>query len=48
MDIKETGEYEVPGFYISSKASQFSYTEVINDLYNRGVRKPLLFIADGL
>ena len=36
------------GFYISSKESHLSYNEVINDLYNRGVREPLLFIADGI
>jgi Transposase and inactivated derivatives len=47
MGIKESGEYEII-FYISSKESHLSYSEVINDLYNRGVREPLLFIADGI
>ena len=48
MGIKESGEYEILGFYISSKESHLSYNEVINDLYSRGVREPLLFIADGI
>jgi len=48
MGIKESGEYEIPGFYISSKESHLSYSEVINDLYSSGVREPLLFIADGI
>ena len=48
MGIKETGEYEVLGFYISSKDTHSTYFTVIQDLYNRGVREPLLFIADGI
>ena len=48
MGIRESGEYEILGFYISSKESHLSYVEVIRDLYNRGVREPLLFIADGI
>ena len=48
MGIKEPGEYEILGFYISSKESHLSYNEVINDLYNRGSLIPLLFIADGI
>ena len=48
MGIRESGEYEILGFYLASKESHLSYTAVINDLYNRGVREPLLFIADGL
>jgi len=39
MGIKESGEYEILGFYISSKESHLSYSEVINDLYSRGVRE---------
>ena len=31
-----------------SKETHLSYNEVVNDLYNRGVREPLLFIADGI
>ncbi len=48
MGIRESGEYEILGFYLASKESHLSYTAVIDDLYNRGVREPLLFIADGL
>ena len=47
MGIKESGEYGII-FYISSKESHLSYSEVISDLYSRGVREPLLFIADGI
>ena len=36
------------GFYLASKESHLSYVAVIKDLYDRGVREPLLFIADGL
>jgi len=39
MGIKESGEYGILGFYISSKESHLSYNEVINDLYSRGVRE---------
>ena len=48
MGIKETGEYEILGFYLASKESHNSYVTVIQDLYDRGVREPLLFVADGL
>jgi putative transposase len=48
MGIRETGEYEILGFYITSKESHLSYNEIIMDIYNRGVREPLLFIADGI
>ncbi len=48
MGIRESGEYEIMGFYLASKESHLSYTAVINDLYDRGVREPLLFIADGI
>ena len=48
MGIRESGEYEILGFYLMSKESHNSYVAVIKDLYERGVREPLLFIADGL
>ena len=48
MGIRESGEYEILGFYLASKESHLSYTAVINDLYNRGMSEPLLFIADGI
>ena len=48
MGVWETGEYEIMGFYLASKESHLSYTAVIRDLYDRGVREHLPFIADGL
>ena len=48
MGIRESGEYEILGFYLASKESHLSYVAVIKDLYDRGVREPLLLIADGL
>lgn len=48
MGMWETGEYEIMGFYLASRESHLSYTAVIRDLYDRGVREHLLFIADGL
>ena len=48
MRIKETGEYEILGFYLSAKETHNTYFTVIQDLYNRGIRKPLLFIGDGI
>ncbi len=48
MGIKETGEYEILGFYLSAKETHNTYFTVIQDLYNRGIREPLLFIADGI
>ncbi len=48
MGIKETGEYEILGFYLTVKESHNTYFTVIQDLYDRGVREPLMFIADGI
>ncbi len=31
--IRETGEYEILGFYLASKESHISYVARINDLY---------------
>ena len=39
MGIKETGEYEILGFYLSSKETHNTYSTIIQDLYNRGLRK---------
>jgi transposase-like protein len=48
MGTRETGEYEIMGFYLASKEFHNSYVEVIKDLHERGVREPLLLITDGL
>ena len=48
MGIKETGEYEILGFYLSSKETHITYSTIIQDLHNRGIVEPLLFIADGI
>ncbi len=48
MGIRETGEYEILGFYLTVKESHNTYFTVIQDLYDRGVREPLLFVADGI
>ena len=48
LGIKETGEYEVLGFYLTVKESHNSYKEVLEDLYNRGLKEPLLIVADGI
>ncbi len=48
MDIKESGGYEVLGFYTDVKKSHMSYVEVVENLYSRGVREALLFMADGI
>ena len=48
MGIRETGEYEIMGFYLVSNESHLSSTAVIRDLYDTGMREPLQFIADGL
>ncbi len=48
LGIKETGEYEVLGFYLTVKESHNSYKDVLEDLYNRGLKEPLLIVADGI
>jgi putative transposase len=48
LGIKETGEYEVLGFYLTVKESHNSYKEVLEDLYSRGLKEPLLIVADGI
>jgi transposase-like protein len=42
------GEYEILGFYLSAKEIHNTYSTIIQDLYNRGIMEPLLFIADGV
>ena len=36
MGIRESVEYEIMGFYLSSKESPLSYVEVVKELYKRG------------
>ena len=45
MEIKKTGEYKILGFYLFAKETHSTYFSVIQDLYNRGIREPLIFIA---
>ena len=48
LGIKESGEYEILGFYSTIKESHNNYKDVLEDLYRRGLKQPLLFIADGI
>ena len=48
LGIKESGEYEILGFYLTVKESHNNYRDVLEDLYRRGLRESLLFIADGI
>jgi putative transposase len=48
MGIKETGQYEILGFYMNPVENHIAYRNVLMDLHERGVEEPLLFIADGL
>ena len=48
LGIKETGEYELLGFYLRVKESHNTYKDVLEDLYNRGLKEPLLIVADGI
>lgn len=48
MGIRETGEYGIPGFYLFAKETHSTYFSVIQNLYNRRIRGPILFIADGI
>ena len=48
LGIKESGEYEILGFYLTVKESHNNYKDVLEDLYRRGLRESLLFIADGI
>ena len=44
----ESGEYEILGFYLTIKESHNNYKDVLEDLYRRGLKEPLLFMADGI
>ena len=48
MGIRETGQYEILGFYMNPVENHIAYRNVLMDLHERGVEEPLLFIADGL
>ena len=48
MGIKETGQYEMPGFYMNPVENHIAYRNFLMDLHERGVEEPLLFITDGL
>ena len=48
LGIKESGEYEILGFYLTIKKSHNNYKDVLEDLYRRGLKESLLFIADGI
>ena len=48
LGIKESGEYEILGFYLTVKESHNNYKDLLEDLYRRGLRESLLFIADGI
>ena len=48
LGIKESGEYGILGFYLTIKESHNNYKDVLEDLYRRGLKESLLFIADGI
>ena len=48
MGIKESGNYEILGFYMNPVENHIAYRNVLMDIHERGVEEPLLFIADGL
>ncbi len=48
MGIRESGNYEILGFYMNPVENHIAYRNVLMDLHERGVEEPLLFIADGL
>jgi len=48
MGIRESGNYEILGFYMNPVENHTAYRNVLIDLHERGVEEPLLFIADGL
>ena len=48
MGIRETGQYEILGFYMNPIENHIAYRNVLMDLHERGLEEPLLFIADGL
>ena len=47
MGIRETGQYEILGFYVNPVENHTAYRNVLMDLHERGMEEPLLFIVDG-
>ena len=47
MGIKESGEYEIPSFYLTVKESHDTHFTVLQDLYDRGVREQIRRIFPG-
>ncbi len=48
MGIRESGNYEILGFYMNPDENHIACRNVLMDLHERGVEEPLLFIAAGL
>ena len=48
MGIKESGNYEILGFYMNPVENHVAYGNVLMDLHEGGVEEPLLFVADCL
>ena len=48
LGIKESGGYEILGFYLTIRESHNNYKDVLEDLYRRGLRESLLFVAEVL
>ena len=42
IEIKKTGEYKILRFYPFANETHSTYFSIIQDLYNRGIREPLL------
>ncbi len=47
MGIRESGQYEILGFYMNPVDNHIAYRNALMDLHERDVEEPLLFIADG-
>jgi len=48
LGVDEEGRQKILGFYINPSESASSWEFILRDLYDRGIREVLLFIADGL
>ena len=44
LGIKESGEYEILGFYLIIKEFHNNYKDVLEDLYRRGLKESLLML----
>ena len=45
IEIKKTGEYKILRFYAFANETNSTYFSIIQDLYNCGIREPLIFKA---